>query len=379
MTEKLYYNDPYIAEFEATVISSEQRGDYFEVVLDRTAFFPEEGGQSSDTGYIGDAEVVYAYETENTIYHRVRSYVPCGKVKCKINFSERFDKMQQHTAEHVLCGLIHSSYGYDNVGFHLGDDEVTFDINHVMSPYELDRIETLANEVVFKNIKVEAFFPSESELQNMSYRSKLDTAEGIRIVKIGDVDTCACCAPHVANTGEIGLIKCLSMMNHRGGVRITMCAGRRALSDYREKLGSVKEISAMLSEPQKNVATALSKYMSDTEQLALNFKTFKRIYAETLADTVSSDSNFVKHIEGVGVEELRAFANKAIGSVKGILVALSGRDGDYKYVISSSSIDLKSLSSDINAKLCGKGGGSSRMIQGTMSSSLNDIKKYFLD
>lgn len=377
MTNKLYYDDPYIAEFEAEVISVNKHDSYCDVVLDKTAFFPEEGGQSSDTGYIGDGRVIYVYENDGIVYHRVTSNIPLGTVRCRIDFSDRFDKMQQHTAEHILCGLIHSHYGYNNVGFHLGDDEVTFDIDHVMTRDAIDKIEDLANEVVFRNIKVEAFFPDFAELKNMSYRSKLDISEGIRIVKIGDVDTCACCAPHVSHTGEIGIIKCLGIMNHRGGVRITMCAGKRALLDYREKYRNIKEISALLSEPQETTAVALSKYISDTETLAFELKNVKRTYAEALANGVSSDDNYVKVISDVGIDELRVFANKAVSSVKGILVALSGADGDYKYVIASSNTDLKSLSQKINASLNGKGGGTSHMIQGSMHSSLKEIQDFF--
>lgn len=377
MTNKLYYNDPYITEFEAEVLSVSKHEAYCDVVLDKTAFFPEEGGQSSDTGYIGGGRVVYVYENDGIVYHRVASDICLGIVGCRIDFTERFDKMQQHTAEHILCGLIHSHYGYNNVGFHLGDDEVTFDIDHVMTRDEIDKIEDLANEVVFRNVKVEAFFPTLTELENMSYRSKLDIKEGIRIVKIGDVDTCACCSPHVSHTGEIGIIKCLGIMNHRGGVRITMCAGKRALIDYREKYRNIKEISALLSEPQETTAVALSKYISDTETLAFELKTVKRTYAEALADGVSSDDNYVKVIFGVGIDELRAFANKAVSSVKGVLVALSGEDGDYKYVIASLSADLKSLAPKINASLNGKGGGTSRMIQGTMHASLKEIQDFF--
>ena len=196
MTEKLYYKDSYISEFSANILSSRPCGELFDIVLDRTAFFPEEGGQSADSGYIGEARVIYVYEDYGTVYHRVDKLPENSAVFCKVDFSERFDKMQQHTAEHILSGIIHALYGYDNVGFHLGDDVVTFDINHPMTREELDRVENLANKAVFDNIKVETMFPSAEELQKMSYRSKLDLSENVRIVKIGDVDSCACCAPH---------------------------------------------------------------------------------------------------------------------------------------------------------------------------------------
>ncbi len=377
MTEKLYYENAYICEFEAEVISYIECEEYYDLLLDKTAFFPEEGGQSSDTGYIADVEVSYVYEKNGNIYHRVNSIPENKKVLCKINFDERFDKMQQHTAEHILSGVIHALYGYQNVGFHLGDDIVTFDIDHPLTREQLDLVEDISNKAVFDNIKIETFFPEKEKLSKLSYRSKLDITENVRIVKIGNVDSCACCAPHVNYTGEIGLIKCLDFMSHRGGVRITMCAGNRALRDYREKYRNIREISAMLCEPQHTTAEGLSKYMADKQKNKFELTTVRRAYAEALAENVYSDNNYVKVLEHVEMDELRDFVNKAVDNVGGILVALIGKDGDYKYIMASKSIDLKLMSKDINAKLSGKGGGQPQMIQGSLFTTIEKIKEYF--
>lgn len=377
MTEKLYYKDSYISEFSATILFLKPVEEFFDIVLDRTAFFPEEGGQSSDTGFIADAKVVYVYEEDGVIYHRTEKLPADNVVSCRIDFDDRFDKMQQHTAEHILSGVIHSLYGYDNVGFHLGADVVTFDINHPMTREEIDRLEELANKAVFDNIEIETIFPTPEELGNMIYRSKLDLTENVRIVKIGDVDSCACCAPHVNYTGEVGLIKCLDFMSHRGGVRITMCAGKRALLDYREKYRNIREISAMLCEPQHTTANGLEKYMSDKEKLKLDLRTVRKAYAEALANSVQSSGNYVAVLEHVEMDELRDFANKAVLSVSGILVALIGHDGDYKYIMASSNVDLRAKVKDINAKLNGRGGGQPQMIQGSLFATLEEIKAYF--
>lgn len=377
MTEKLYYIDSYISEFSASVLSVTPLDNGFLVVLDKTAFFPEEGGQSSDRGYIGSSRVRHVYENEGIIYHVVDKAPEQNSVFCKVDFEERFDKMQQHTAEHILSGVIHKLYGYDNVGFHLGDDIVTFDINHPLTREQLDEIEILANEAVFRNLKVEAYFPSPDELEDTEYRSKLDLTENVRLVKIGDVDSCACCAPHVKYTGEVGLIKCLDFMHHRGGVRITMCAGKRALLDYREKYRNVREISAILCEPQHTTAEALNRYAKDKERLKLELKNVRRAYAESLADTIFSEENAVIVIDHVEMDELRDFANKAVNNVKGILVALMGTDGDYKYIMASQSVDLRQMSKEINSKLSGRGGGHPQMIQGSLFVDLNTIKEFF--
>lgn len=377
MTEKLYYKDAYISEFSAMVLSAIQISDGYDIVLDKTAFFPEEGGQGSDKGYIGESKVSYVYEKDGIIYHRVNGLPSGDSVFCKIDFDERFDKMQQHTAEHILSGVIHELFGYENVGFHLGEDVVTFDIDHPLTRADLDRVEELANEAVFKNIKVETYFPSADELKNEIYRSKLDLTENVRIVKIGDVDSCACCAPHVNYTGEVGTIKCLDFMHHRGGVRITMCAGKRALYDYREKYRNIREISAMLCEPQHTTSEALVKYISDKDKMKQELKNVRRAYAKALADTVSSSKNAVVILDYISMDELRDFANEAIKNVEGILVALIGADGDYKYIMASRSVDLKVMSKDINTKLCGRGGGHPQMIQGSLFTDIKSIKDYF--
>ena len=377
MTEKLYYQDAYISEFSATVLSASKVSEGYDIVLDKTAFFPEEGGQSSDKGYIGESKVDYVYEKNGIIYHRVNALPSSESVFCKIDFDERFDKMQQHTAEHILSGVIHKLFGYENVGFHLGEDVVTFDIDHPLTRADLDHVEELANEAVFRNIKIETTFPSADELMDETYRSKLDLTENVRIVKIGDVDSCACCAPHVNYTGEVGIIKCLDFMHHRGGVRITMCAGRRTLLDYREKYRNIREISAMLCEPQHTTSEALRKYIADKEKMKQELKNIRRIYAKTLAATISSSKNAVVTLEHISMDELRDFANEAVKNVEGILVALIGADKDYKYIMASRNFDLKAMSKEINTQLCGRGGGHPQMIQGSLFTDIESIKDYF--
>ena len=378
MTEKLYYTDAYIRDFSATVISCTACDGGYDIILDKTAFFPEEGGQSSDTGKIGTAKVSYVYEQDSIVHHITDAPLDLGEAHCALDFQARFDKMQCHTAEHILCGIIHKLYGLDNVGFHIGDDEVTFDISSPLSRDQLDRVETLANEAVYNNLPVDAYFPTTEELDSLDYRSKLELTENVRLVKIGDVDLCACCAPHVSRTGEIGLIKILEVMHHRGGMRIWMVAGGRALSDYRVKYGNVRRISAALSTPQHMTADALDKYMQDTEQLKYELKSARRALAEAKAEAViPTEGNAVYCFADFGAEELRAFVNSAISKVGGILVALSGTDGDYKYIIASGTVNLTSEIKSINSALGGRGGGKPGAVQGSFSATLDDIRAYF--
>ncbi len=378
MTEKLYYKDSYIREFCATVLSVESLDGKTLAVLDKTAFFPEEGGQSADRGYIGDVRVLDVFEREGTVYHVTDGEPPLGEVFCKIDFDERYEKMQCHTAEHILCGIIHRLYGLENVGFHLGEELVTFDVSAPLTRAELDTVEELANRAVFDNIPVETLTPLPEELASLSYRAKLDIKEGVRIVKIGEVDSCACCAPHVASTGEIGLIKILDFMKHRGGTRIFMVAGRRALLDYRRKYENILKISALLSVPQHETAEGLRAYIADREEERYKLREASKRLAEALAESVSAtDGNVVRYIPDVGIDELRAFVNAAAPRVGGTLVALTGCEGDYKYIITSKKENLAISARAINTALSGRGGGKPDVIQGSFRTDLLSICEYF--
>lgn len=378
MTEKIYYSDAYVSVFLAEVTEVTDLYGEYQVVLNKTAFFPEEGGQSSDTGSIGDSKVIRVYERDGVVYHITDTAPSLGEHWCEIDFDDRFEKMQCHTAEHILCGLIHSHFGLDNVGFHLGEDEVTFDVNGVLDRSQLDMVEMLANEVVFGCHKVQAYFPSANRLPHINYRAKLDLTEGVRLVEIDGVDICACCAPHVSNTGEIGMIKVLDFMKHRGGTRIWMVAGKRALVDYRGRYESIKKISGMLSTPQTLVADTLEKYISECEDTKAALKAARLKIAELEALSIEEcKGNRVFYLEELSIPELIAFSNIANKRVDGITVALSGEAGDYKYVISSSSVNLSIVSRDINSALGGRGGGRPEMIQGSFSATLEEIKEYF--
>jgi alanyl-tRNA synthetase len=378
MTKKLYYINSYISSFKASVLSASATEGGYEVILDQTAFFPEEGGQSSDSGYIGEAKVIHVYERSGIVYHITDTAPALGENDCRIDFAPRFEKMQCHTAEHILCGLIHKHFGLDNVGFHLGEDEVTFDVNGVLDRARLDMIEREANDIVFSCLSVKAYFPTAEELSGISYRAKLDLTDGVRLVEVEGVDICACCAPHVSSTGEIGMIKILDFMKHRGGTRIWMVAGNRALADYRARYDSVKRISGMLSTPQTQVATTLEAYIAETEAMKAALKDARLRIAEQSAGSVAEQSgSAVFYFPDFSIAELIVFSNIANKKIGGITVALSGSEGDYKYVISSHSVDLRAMSRDINSALCGRGGGRPEMIQGSFGVTLEEIKEYF--
>ncbi len=378
MTEKLYYKDAYIKDFDANVLFVKNEGEYFLTVLDRTAFFPEEGGQSADKGNINGIEVVDVQEINGIIYHYTKTPVAIGKAECHINFEERFDKMQCHTAEHLICGIIHTLYGFDNVGFHLGIDDVTLDINGLLTREMLDRVEDVANAAVYKNIPITAVFPTRDELSEMSYRSKLEITENVRIVNIEGYDSCACCAPHVAKTGEIGLIKMLDFEKHRGGVRIHMLAGSRALRDYREKYRNILSVSAQLSVPQHETASALTEYISASAKNEYALKGAIMTLIRSEAESITArEGNFVRHLPSLSINEAREFANIVMPKISGITLVLVGDEGNYKYIMASEREDIKTALATANKVLMGKGGGKPPMMQGSFSASLDEIVKFF--
>lgn len=380
MTEKLYYQDAYVKDFEATVLSCESTEGGYQIVLDKTAFFPEEGGQYSDSGFIGSSRVFSVREEGGIVYHLADSPIPILEgVGCRINFDERYEKMQCHTAEHILSGLFYTLFGLSNVGFHLGRDDVTMDVSRPLTKEEIERVERLANEVVYENVPVVTLFPTPEELGTMEYRSKLDITENVRIVKIGDYDSCACCAPHVAMTGEIGSIKILDAAKLRGGMRLFITAGRRAYETYRKMYDNLSVISAILSVPRLECAEAVKKYTQDRDSLLSEYTDFRLKYFISKADEIPvTDKNHVALYPTATVDELRAIANAAKDRVGGLLILISGEDGAYKYVISSNHVDLKGEIRNINAALGGKGGGSSVMVQGSFTATLDDVNKYFL-
>ena len=380
MTEKLYYKDAYLKEFCAVVLSCEEANEGYAVVLDKTAFFPEEGGQYSDRGTLDSVSVTNVSEVDGVIYHYTDAPVEVGKsVIGRIDFSERYEKMQCHTAEHILSGLIHKIYGLNNVGFHLGSDDVTMDVSAPLSEEDLLKIEALANEVIYSNVEVVAIYPEPEKLSELTYRSKLDITENVRIINIGEIDSCACCAPHVSRTGEIGMIMILDYEKLRGGMRIHISAGKRAYRIYRKMYENLADISHMLSVPRLNTADAVEKTLSDLEEKKMEYKASRIAYFEREADLIKESSgNIVLSFSDATQDELRALANKAIDKVGGILVLLSKNEDGYKYLLASKSVDLKNEIKKINAALCGRGGGSSVMVQGSFGATLAEINDFFI-
>lgn len=399
MTEKLFYRDSHLAEFEAEVISccpaaaEEQKKDpspasesagraVFEVELDRTAFFPEGGGQYADTGALGEVNVFDVQETDGRIIHYTDAPLEVGmRVKGCIDWEERFMKMQQHTGEHIVSGLIHNRFGYKNVGFHLGSEDCTMDFNGEITAEELAEIEREANCGVWKNLKVETVYPTQSELARMEYRSKIEIQGQVRIIVIPGYDRCACCAPHVERTGEIGMIKLTNVQRYKGGVRVTMLCGVRALADYAVKQEQARAVSAMLCTKENKTAEAVEHLKKECADLKYALAEKEKKLSACIAETIPAGDEpvcvFTEDIEG---ESLRLLMNRVLEAGHG-LCAVFHKTGEavYQYVIGSRKMDMRSLAKEFNLAFKGRGGGKPEMVQGTAKGKEEVMRAWILE
>ena len=376
MTEKLFYEDSHMITFSAVVEACEKVGDNYEAVLSRTAFFPEGGGQYADTGVIDGVEVIDVHERHGVIYHKTNEALEVGKtVEGKIDWEERFSKMQQHSGEHIVSGLVNSIFGYDNVGFHMGKEAITMDFNGIITKEQLREIEKKANEVVAKNLEIQVLYPSKDELEQIKYRSKIEIEGQVRIVIVPGIDVCACCAPHVKRTGEIGIIKLVGVQNYKGGVRVSMLCGFRALADYEEKAESVKRISVMLSAKEMEIADEVARVQ---EELALQKQRVAELQQKLLVykvKEVERDQDIVvlfePELEGNALREL---VNLVVSKGAGVAAVFAGNDSEgYRYVIGSKHIDVRNCAKLLNERFHGRGGGKPEMVQGSLCGNESEI------
>ena len=379
-TEKLYYKDSHCFEFTALVLDCRETARGPALILDRTAFFPEGGGQLADTGSLGAVKVLDVHEKEGEILHYCDGpLMPGERVEGRLDAEQRLVRMQNHSGEHVVSGLAHKLFGCENVGFHMGEDFVTIDFDRELSREQLMEIETLANRAVREDLPVSCTFPEPEALKSLEYRSKLELTENVRIVEIPGVDRCACCAPHVERTGEIGLIKVLDWERHRGGLRLSLACGMLALRDYRVKQENISAISQALSSKRHETAAAVERLLQEQqkskERIAALSLELARYMAEDREETEGNICVFDSVLDEVALREL---VNLLMEKCRGIAAAFSGDDRrGYRYIMGSLELDMRSLAKELNSLIEGRGGGKARMIQGSASASAAAIAAVF--
>lgn len=389
MTKKLYDEDAYLLEFDGRVLSCNynEKKKLYEVVLDQTAFFPEEGGQMPDHGYLAKEPVLDVIlkqdpvTYQDTIIHMMKQPLePGSQVIGQIDWRHRFDQMQQHSGEHIISGLIHKYYEYNNVGFHLGAEEVTLDFDGPLTLEQLRAIELEANQAVKENFPVQVSFPDSETLKTLNYRSKIDIKGAVRIVEFPGYDICACCAPHVSRTGEIGLIKITNVQSHRGGVRVNILCGDRAIADYTCKQDSVSSISVQLSAKPGLVSDAVERLRSENAKLKEQICSLQAALVQEKISHLPSPAQSTHAI--LTAKELDAIAarntaNLLVDTYEGYGAVLVGDDAaGYRYVIASRHLDCKQLASDLRKRFQAKGGGSAEMIQGTIKTTGKELEAW---
>ncbi|WP_035783923.1 alanyl-tRNA editing protein [Butyrivibrio sp. MC2021] len=387
-TEELYYTSAYISEFDAQVLSCHETKDgKYAVVLDRTAFFPEQGGQSSDTGTLTDeggkeykvTHVSIGDEMEHMVSEPI---APGSKVFGVIDWAHRFSNMQQHTGEHIFSGVVNSDFGYNNVGFHLSDNEVTMDYDGVLTKEDIARIEDKVNAAIWENIEVIAEFPDSSKLAEIDYRSKKELEGDVRIVTIPGYDVCACCAPHVARTGEIGFLKVVSLQNYKGGVRVSILCGKRALEYLRNEHEILGSLSGMLTTSADKVLSSVEKAFEENKSLKAELTGAREELMEYELSSIDKDKKDVILIKNQDVDGnlMRKTVNALTARHSGVcgFFAKAG-ENSCKYIIASGADkkDLKKLQELMKEKFAAKGGGSSAMIQGSISGALVDADAVY--
>ena len=386
-TIKLYDENAYAVEFTASVVQAVplSGAERLLVILDRTLFFPEEGGQTPDFGVLEGFPVTDVQIKDGVITHTIAcgdpSLFPEGKTVCgKIDWEHRFSNMQNHTGEHILSGILHSVYGYENVGFRLSENTVTLDTSGQLDDEQIRDLELRANRVVWQNLAVTAAYPPAEELEKLEYRSKISLTEGVRLVTIPGVDVCACCAPHVARTGEIGLIKIIGVLHNKKNMRLTIVCGKRALEEMQLRQTQLEEISHLTSRPADDAASGVHKLLEEISQLK------EKVTAAELIRVTSIVKQHKDELEASGAEiassciflfekELSPLAQRSL--MNGLCdlglrfagVFTGDDETGYRYLIGSRADDARVPNAVLKERFSAKGGGKPEMVQGSVSAS----------
>lgn len=396
VTKKLYDEDAYRTAFQGTVKQAERRPDgRYDVVLDQTAFFPEEGGQYADRGTLNGFEVEDVQIVNGEIHHIVRlhrseegrgntedpekSFAPGKTVSGRIDWADRYAKMQMHSGEHIFSGLVYKYFGYDNIGFRLSPSEMTMDFEGKIPEEALEKIETEANEAVYENVRTKIIFPTPEERENMRYRSKLDLKGPVRIVIFPGYDACACCAPHVRSTAEIGLIKVISSQNWKGGTRVRLAAGKRAFSYLRAEHRELNRTARFLSAANDEVYDLTVRAKNENQRLKNELKKTEGQLLMAQARTASPEAENVVLFSGdADPKAVRDVVNAMALKHKGYCAVFTAREkGGWSFIIGSSQKDCREVCSAMKEKFGARGGGKPEMVQGSVDAAKEELEEMF--
>ncbi len=379
MTEKLYDIDSHLYTFSATVLSCHPHENGYAIILDKTAFFPEGGGQLPDTGTIGEAFVSDVQIGDSIVHYTDKPLETGREYPCAIEYEKRFRRMQNHSGEHIVSGIVHSLFGYDNVGFHMGSEDVTVDYNGTLNAEQIAEVERRCNEAVAANVRINADYPAPSELANIPYRSKLDLSENVRIVTVEGYDICACCAPHVSRTGEIGMIKLLDFEKNKGGTRIHMLCGFDALDDYNSRYRMIADAARSLSIKQNDLGNAVLRMEKEISELKFKMYALRRALIEyKTAELEETDGNICFFEDELNKNDMRNVMNRGMEKCSGICAVFCGSDSaGYTFVAGSKTLDMTKTAAELRESFGAKGGGNGEMIQGSVNATEEQLREFF--
>ena len=378
-TRKLYYEDVYIKEFIARVLECRECKKGYEIVLDQTAFYPEGGGQPCDLGTLDTVEVLDVQEKAGEIIHYTKEAIEPGKeVTGKIDWDRRFDLMQQHSGEHIVSGLVHAAYGYNNVGFHMGSDVITVDLSGMLNEAQLAEIEAETNRKIWENSPVEIIYPEREELDKLDYRSKKELTGQVRLVRFQGSDLCACCGTHVTHTGEIGAVKLLTVENFHEGIRLTMICGKRVM-DYLNMVNDQnRQISVQLSAKIGETAAAVARLQDENFRLKGQLSHMFNELCTAEAQKWEGAGSVLLFYDGLEADQVRRMTDAVMQKCSGCCAVFSSNgDGSYKYAIGELNGDLRQFTKEMNAALNGRGGGKPFFVQGSVKAAEEEIRHFF--
>ena len=377
-TIKLYYQDAFLRRFDATVLDCAADKKAWRVVLDRTAFYPEGGGQSADHGTLGGVNVLDVHEADGVIYHTCDKPLAVGEtVTGEIDWQRRFDHMQQHSGEHIVSGMLCSTYHCDNTGFHMGADTVTIDYNADIPWEGVLEIERRANRYIWENHPIVIRYPEPAELAALPYRSKKALEGPVRLTEFPGADLCACCGTHVAASGQVGLVKFVGWQKFRDGVRLELLCGQRALDHLSACWEQSRQIGQSLSVKPEASFAAVERMQSEllaARERAAGLEA--QVFAHTAAEYAGKGDTVLitAPLEGDGVRRLCDAVAQTCG---GRCAVFSGTDGAYRYALIHAGQDIRTLVKDMNETLHGRGGGRDGFAQGSAACTAEEIRAFF--
>ena len=378
-TEKLYYQDPYQTTFSARVLTCEPSKGGCLVNLDRTAFYPEGGGQPADHGVLGGVTVTDVHEKDGVIFHTCSGPVEVGStVEGSIDWTRRFDHMQQHSGEHILSGLLCSLYDCSNVGFHLGADTVTIDYDRELTWEQVLEAERQANEAIWRDTPAEITFPAPDALAQLDYRSKKELTGQVRIVSFPGADCCACCGTHVRRAGEVGLIKVLSCQKFREGVRLEILCGQRAYRYLSRIYEQDHAVARLLSVKPQDAFAAVERQNAELTAAKLRMTELEDRLFALRAQSLAGRGDVLLLEPPMRPDGARKLADTTARAAGGLAAVFAGERDSYVYaLVHAGGADISPLVKRLNSALSGRGGGRNGFAQGSVQADRSAILDFF--